>query len=350
MLFNLNIQGFLISFLLAILIVPLISRFCLRKGFVDQPNRRKIHKKPTPRLGGVAIWLCALIAFVIITLLNSDFPYVSGLSGIFIGGSLMFLLGLIDDLYDLNPGFKLFIQIGAATVAFLLGVRIEVISNPFGEAITLGMLSFPITILWLTGISNAVNFIDGVDGLAGGVATIMAITLGVVAIASNQPASALVAMLLAGALMGFLAFNFYPAKIFMGDSGSLFSGFALAGLSVTGVVKSVAMSVLLPVLIFAVPIADLSFSVFRRLLKGNNPMHADDNHIHHKLLKSGFSQNKTAATLYILCVAGGAIASFMVGAHWIYLSLIFVALLVMIILSHLAKVRRYKELKEARQK
>ena len=150
--------------------------------------------------------------------------------------------------------------------------------------------------------------------------------------------------------MGFLIFNFYPAKIFMGDSGALFSGFMLAGLSVTGLVKSVAMSVLLPVLIFAVTIADLSFSVFRRILRGKNPMKADDNHIHHKLLKSGFSQNRTAAILYISCAAGGAIAAFMVGSHWIYLSLMFVVLFVMIILSHMAKLRRYRELKEARQK
>lgn len=350
MLINSHIQGFLISFLLAVLIVPLISKFCIKKGFVDLPNARKVHKKPTPRLGGVAIWACTLLAFFVLTLVNADYPYGNGLSGIFVGGSIVFLLGLVDDLYDLSPGFKLFVQIGAAVLAFLLGVRIEILSSPLGGAIGLGILSFPITILWIVGITNAVNFIDGVDGLAGGVTTIMAITLGVVAMASNQPASALVAILLAGAMMGFLVFNFYPAKIFMGDSGALFAGFVLAGLSVTGVVKSVAVSMLLPLLIFVVPIADMSFSVFRRILKGSNPMRADDNHIHHKLLKSGFSQNRTAAVLYASCVAGGSFATFMVGAHWIYLSLIFVVLLAMVFLSRFAKFRRYRELQEARQK
>ncbi len=347
---DLNIQGFLITFLLALLVVPVIRRFCLRKGFVDLPNSRKVHKRPTPRLGGVAIWASTIVGFIILFLINPNLPEGNGLSGIFIGGTLMFLMGLIDDLYELTPEFKLFIQIGAATLAFLLGVRIEVLSNPFGDPVTLGLLSFPLTVLWLVGITNAVNFIDGLDGLAGGIVTIMAITLGIVAFHSNQPASALVAILLAGSIMGFLVFNFYPARIFMGDSGSLFSGFVLAGLSVTGVVKSIAVSVLLPVLIFTVPIIDMSLTVLRRVLKGNNPMSADNEHLHHKLLKSGLSQNRTLAVLYSLCIAGGAIATFIVEAHRTYLVLIVFILIFIASFSRLAKFRRYKELKEARQK
>jgi len=333
-----------------VITVPLVRTYCLKKGYVDLPNKRKVHKRPIPRLGGVAIWLSVLFSFVFLVLINSDYPHGNGLSGIFLGGSIIFLLGLIDDLYDLNPKFKLFIQVGAAVIAFLLGVKIDILSNPFGDPIMLGLFSLPITIFWLTGITNAVNFIDGVDGLAGGVIAIISLTLGIVAVYSNQPASALVAILLAGAILGFLIFNFYPAKIFMGDSGALFSGFILAGLSVAGVVKTIAVSVLLPLLIFTVPIMDMSFSVFRRLLKGSNPMSADNEHIHHKLLKSGFSQNRTVAILYTFGIAGGAVATFLIDAHKIYLCIMLFILLFMLAFSRLAKFRRYKELKEARQK
>lgn len=262
----------------------------------------------------------------------------------------MFLLGLVDDLYDLSPGLKLFIQSGAALIAFLLGVQIQVLSNPFGEPVVLGALSLPVTLLWLVGITNAINFIDGIDGLAGGVITIIAVTMGVVAIFTGQPASALIAALLAGAVMGFLLFNFYPARIFMGDSGALFSGFVLAGLSVTGVVKTIAVSVLLPLLIFSVPIMDMSFSVSRRLLKGANPMVADGEHIHHKLVNSGLSQNRTVAFLYFICVASGVIATFLLGAQDLYLFLIMFIFLLMAIFYLVARIRNIKDLREAGQK
>jgi len=340
----------LLAFLLSVVIVPLIRKFCIKKGFVDLPNERKVHRRPTPRLGGIAIWLCTVLAFIIVVLTKVDYPNGNCLSGIIIGGSLMFLLGLVDDLYDLPPGLKLFIQIGAALIAFLLGVKVDIISNPFGDPLMLGILSLPITLLWLVGITNAVNFIDGLDGLAGGVVTIIAVTLGVVAIFTNQPASALIAALLAGSVMGFLLFNFYPARIFMGDSGALFSGFVLAGLSVTGVVKGVAVSVLLPILIFSVPLMDMSFSVFRRLLRGANPMCADKDHIHHKLIKSGLSQNRAVGVLYLVCVASGVIATVIVGAQSLYLILMAFIFLFMAIFYFVAKIRNLKDMKEAGQK
>ncbi len=348
--FNSYTQGFLITFSIALAIIPFIRKFCLKRGFVDLPGKRKIHKRPVATLGGAGIWISSILGFCALVLVHPDFNYEAGIAGIFIGGSILFVLGIIDDIYDLSPYLKLAIQVFAAAVAFFAGVSIEILSNPFGDPIALGLLSFPLTVLWLVGIANAVNFIDGIDGLAGGVITIMSITLGTVAIYSGHQESAVIAALLAGSTMGFLVFNFYPARIFMGDSGALFSGFVLAGLSVTGVVKSVAVSVLLPVLIFTVPIADLSFSVLRRLLKGNNPMKPDNEHIHHKLMKSGLSQNRTVAVLYCLCVAGGIIATFMVNAHWVYMALIVFVLICLASFSRLAKFRRYRELKEARQK
>ena len=338
-----HIHGFLIAFVLALVIVPVVRSFCLKKGLVDIPNDRKVHKKPIPRLGGVAIWLCTILTFIILVFVNWDYPYGNGLSGILVGGSIMFLLGLVDDLYDLSPKFKLVVQIGAALIAFLLGVRIEILFNPFGGALHLGIFSLPITLIWLVGISNAMNFIDGVDGLAGGVSAICAVTVAVVAIYTNQPISALLASILAGSMMGFLVFNFHPARIFMGDSGALFSGFALAGLSVAGVLKSLTATMVLPILILVVPILDISFSVFRRLLKGSNPMKADAEHIHHKLLQAGFSHNRTAAILYLVCAGAGSVAAILVGAQRVYLTILLIVLSLMLLLSRLANSRKVKE-------
>jgi len=344
-----HINGFLIAFVLSLIVVPTVRNICLKKGIVDIPNERKVHTNPIPRLGGVAIWLCTILTFIILVLVNWDYPHGNGLSGILVGGSIMFLLGFVDDIYDLSPKFKLIVQIGAALVAYLLGVKIEILYNPFGPAIGLGILSLPITLLWLVGVSNAMNFIDGVDGLAGGVSTICAITLSVVAIYTNQPISAVMASILAGSMMGFLVFNFHPARIFMGDSGALFAGFALAGLSVTGVLKSVTVTMLLPLLILAVPIMDIFYSVLRRLIKRENLMKADAEHIHHKLLRAGLSHNRTAATLYLVCAAAGTSAAIIVGAHRVYLVIILFLFLFMLILSRLAKHRKIKDMQESLQ-
>ena len=340
---NAHVYGFVIAFILALVIVPIVKSFCHKKGFVDMPNERKVHKKPIPRLGGIAIWLGTILTFVILVLANCKYPYGNGLSGILLGGSIMFLLGLIDDLYDLKPEFKLIIQTGAALIAFLLGVKIEVLFNPFGEPFYLGIFSLPFTLIWLVGLSNAMNFIDGVDGLAGGVSSICAITLCIVAIYTNQPISALIAAILAGSMMGFLAFNFHPARIFMGDSGALFSGFLLAGLSVTGVLKSVAATMLLPILILVVPIMDISYSVYRRMMSKSDLLKADADHIHHKLLKAGLSQNRTVAILYLICAGAGAIATTLVGAGRVYMLILIIAFVFMLVLTRIAKLRKIKD-------
>ena len=218
-----------------VFLVPLVINFSKKEGLVDVPNERKIHTTPISRIGGVAIWTSTMLTFLCLVFL-SYYPYGSLLSGILLGSSLMFLLGLVDDIYNLDAKFKLFIQISIATLVYLLGVRID--SIPFiGD---LGLLSYPITILWIVGISNALNFIDGVDGLAGSVTTVNAITLAVIAVAMTppNPIIALVGFILAGSMLAFLTYNFNPAKIFMGDSGALFSGFLLATISITGIMKA----------------------------------------------------------------------------------------------------------------
>jgi UDP-GlcNAc:undecaprenyl-phosphate GlcNAc-1-phosphate transferase len=297
-----------------VFIVPLVIAFSKKEGLVDMPGERKIHKKPVSRIGGVAIWGSTMLTFFILVLL-SYYPYGSLVSGLLLGGSLMFLLGLVDDIYNLDAKFKLLIQILIVTMVYFLGVRFDTILNPLnptGDLIHLNVwASYPLTILWVVGISNAVNFIDGVDGLAGSVITVNAITLAIIALAMTppNPISALIAFILAGSMMAFLTFNFNPAKIFMGDSGALFSGFMLASISITGVMKSATLAILLPFIVLAVPIADITYSSLRRIFKGKSPFVADADHIHHKLLKAGLSQKLTVAIMTAIAIIAGAIAT-----------------------------------------
>ena len=247
----------------------------------------------------------------------------------------MFLLGLVDDIYNLPAKFKLVIQILIATLVYLLGVRIDVVFNLIDNPIPLGYLSYPITVLWIVGISNAINFIDGVDGLAGSVITVNSITLALIALAVSPgyPISALIAFILAGSMLAFLTYNFNPARIFMGDSGSLFSGFLLAALSVTGVMKGAALAILLPFIVLAVPIIDITFASLRRILKGKSPFVADAEHIHHKLLKAGFSQKKTTAIMTSVAIAGGAVATYFAGSIKHYIIYICAIVVIMFCLS-----------------
>lgn len=311
-----QIIGAVISYLLGVFIVPFVIYFSKVNNLVDKPNERKIHRTPISRLGGIAIWLSAMLTFLMLVVL-SYYPYGKLLSGILLGSSLMFFLGLVDDVYGLRAKFKLLIQIAIATIVFLLGVSVTAIYNPFGDPFQLNAVaSYIITVLWIVGVSNALNFIDGVDGLAGSIVTISAVTLGLIAvtIAPTNAISALIAFILAGSMLSFLTYNFHPAKIFMGDSGALFSGFLLATLSITGVMKTPALTMIVPVFILSVPILDITFSSLRRIMKGKSPFTPDAEHIHHKLLHAGFSQNQTVLTLAAVAVVSGAIASFIVSS------------------------------------
>jgi len=314
--------------------VPLVISYSKKEGLVDIPNERKIHTTPISRIGGVAIWGSTMLTFLCLVFL-SYYPYGSLLSGILLGSSLMFLLGLIDDVYNLDAKFKLFIQIAITTLVYLLGVQINTI--PFFGGIDLGLWSYPITLLWIVGISNALNFIDGVDGLAGSVVTVSAISIGIIAVAMTppNPISALIGFILAGSMLAFLTYNFNPAKIFMGDSGALFSGFLLAAISITGLMKSATLAILLPFIILAVPILDITYSSLRRISKGKSPFVADSEHIHHKLLHAGFSQKNTVAILTSVAIIGGALAALIMGPNTIkhYFLSIIVIVFVMLLLN-----------------
>ena len=340
-----HVLGTIIAYLLGIFIVPLVIYYSQKMGLVDVPNERKIHHGNISRLGGVAIWVSVMLSFLFLILL-SYYPKGQGLSAIIVGGSLMFLMGLIDDIYCLNAKFKLFIQIAIATIVILLGVRIENLFNPFGANIDLGVLSYPITLLWIVGITNAINFIDGIDGLAGSIVSISALSIGIISLVLEPaiPINALIAFILTGAMCAFLTFNYNPAKIFMGDSGALYAGFLLATLSITGIVKpSSGISMYLPILILAVPLMDVAYSSIRRMLKGTSPFVADAEHIHHKLLHAGYSQDKLVLLLASFSMVCALLSIIVVSTKSKFIIIALSLIGVLIILNIVSKLIKKKE-------
>ena len=284
------------ALVLALVFVPLAMKLAYKIGAVDKPNARKVHTKIMPRMGGLGIYLAYIIVVLATQKMNMQ------LAGLLLGSTILVVLGIFDDMKDLNAKFKLLIQILAAVIVMAFGVRIEFMTNVFGgEAIYLDILSLPITLLWIVGITNAINLIDGLDGLAGGIATIAALSMAVVGWIYGQYLMASMAIILAGATMGFLRYNFHPAKVFMGDTGSLFLGFNLSVLAIMGVAKSVTfISLAAPVLVLGVPIFDTFFAILRRKMNHKPIFAADKDHLHHRLLGMGFSHQKTVLIIYAI--------------------------------------------------
>jgi UDP-GlcNAc:undecaprenyl-phosphate GlcNAc-1-phosphate transferase len=222
--------------------------------------------------------------------------------GIMLGGSVVMLTGLLDDIRGLRPLTKLFWQIIGAAVAIYFGVEINFVTNPFNGLSPLGYAAVPLTVLWLVGMTNAINLIDGLDGLAAGVIAISAATLFFVALRTHQLGAALVLLSLSGAAIGFLRYNFFPASIFLGDAGSYFLGFVIAGASIIGVFKTtLVVALVVPVLILGVPIFDTTFAILRRLKDKKSPFSADNRHIHHLLLRAGLTHREAVMSIYIAC-------------------------------------------------
>lgn len=281
------------AFVIAFISVPLVIRLAYRLGAIDQPDKRKVHQTAMPRMGGLAIFLAFII--VMLGLVKVSGPF----TGIVIGASIVFIVGLLDDIYQLSAWVKLLGQIIAASVAIYFGVVIHFVNNPFDGLLALGYLSLPLTFLWIVGITNAINLIDGLDGLAAGVSSIAAITMAIVALMQGQTMVAITAFVLVASTLGFLPYNFHPARTFMGDSGSNFLGFTLACLAVTGVAKSTAIiSLLLPIVILGIPIFDTFFAIFRRIYKKAPIFMPDKDHLHHRLLKLGFQHQTTVLIIY----------------------------------------------------
>ncbi|NLW45253.1 MAG: undecaprenyl/decaprenyl-phosphate alpha-N-acetylglucosaminyl 1-phosphate transferase [Syntrophomonadaceae bacterium] len=300
--FPIYVPGVIIAFILAYLVMPVIIKLAFRIGAVDQPSARKVHSQPMPRLGGTGIFL----AFVLVVVATVNVDRI--LMGILLGGTAVFLVGVLDDIYRLSPWAKLAAQIAAALIAVYCGVRVDVMTNPFDGVLQLGALSIPLTLLWIIGITNAVNLIDGLDGLAAGVCAIAAVTIGIVAWKGNQVVIAYVALVLTGAVLGFLPHNFHPARVFMGDSGSMFLGFVLACLSVSGLAKGATLiSLCIPVIILGIPVFDTLFAIIRRVNNQKPIFGADKDHLHHRLMEMGMSHQMSVIVIYIVsALLGGA--------------------------------------------
>ena len=290
----------LCAFAVSFLMCPLVKSFAYRIGAIDVPkDNRRMHKKPVPRLGGLAIFLGFMVSMLLFVRIDHQ------LKGILLGASIIVVLGVVDDMSPLRASFKFCVQIVAALVAVFHGVVIEILSNPnvFAENPywELNWLSIPITVLWIVGITNAVNLIDGLDGLACGVSTISAVSMLVIALLVSEQQIAIVMAALAGACLGFMPYNRNPAKMFMGDTGSTFLGYILATCSIQGLFKYYAIvSFAVPFLILGLPIFDTAFAIVRRVARGQSPMMPDRGHIHHRMMDMGLNQKQTVAALYVV--------------------------------------------------
>lgn len=306
--------AFLISFLVVIVTTPIINRIGKRNGLVDKPNHRKVHQRPMVRLGGVAMFIGVVVALLIVWGMGGFGALKTGkeseVLGVAIGGIAFFLIGLADDLFNLSPKTRLVLQVVVSGLVWQSGVQIDFLTNPIAGLFSLPeWASLPITVVWLVGMANAINWIDGLDGLAAGVSGIAAFVMLWTCLFMGQPQAALFAAALAGASFGFLRYNFNPAQIFMGDGGAYFIGFTLAGVGVIGLVKSVTtVAVLLPYVILAVPILDMSAVILDRLRRGKSPFVADKRHLHHRLLKAGLSQRLAVLFIYSLTLWAGSLA------------------------------------------
>ena len=294
--------------LISFLATPLVKNLAYKVGAIDVPkDNRRMHHEPIPRLGGLAIFIAFL--FTVIVLADID----RTTRGILLGAIMIVILGVMDDIMTLKALPKFLVQIAAAGVAVYHGCVIQFVSNPniFSplDYLNLGWLSIPVTIIWIVAITNAVNFIDGLDGLAVGVSAISTASLLIIALMVEELNIAIILAALLGSCLGFIPYNKNPAKIFMGDTGATFLGFILATLSVQGLFKLYAIiSFAVPFLILGIPIFDICFAFLRRIAKGQNPMQADRGHVHHRLIDMGFNQKQAVAISYMLTAILGLAA------------------------------------------
>lgn len=322
------------AFLIAFCITPIIKKLAFKVKAVDIPkNPRKIHKKPIPLLGGLAIF----IAFGLVLILK---PYSLSINerGILIGALIIVIGGIIDDMRELKPWQKLAFQVMGALTLVFHGVYISYVTNPFmnfgAEMLNIGFISIPFTVIWVIGITNALNLIDGLDGLAAGIGFISSVTIYIVAVIADRGSATTLTAILAGSILGFLPYNFNPASIFMGDTGSQLLGFLLAAISMEGAVKSAtAFAIAIPILAIGLPIYDTIFAMIRRKVNGKPMMQADRGHLHHRLLDFGFSQRQSVIIMYLIstCLGAVAILAMQISTRRAYVLLAMVILIIVII-------------------
>lgn len=301
--FIFGLSAALCSALIVYTLTPPVRVLAYLIGAVDVPtDSRRMHVKPTPRIGGLAIFVGFIVAALVFGKFNNE------MLAIMSGGAILVVLGIIDDVKRLPAWVKFLVQIGAAAIVVCYGIRIDYITI-FGMTINFGMFSVPMTILWIVALTNAINLIDGLDGLACGVSGIMSLSLLGVVLIQGDLETALLTAILAGACFGFLPYNANPARIFMGDTGALFLGFTLSVISVQGMFKLHAvLSFIVPLSLFALPLLDTAIAFIRRIVHRESPFTPDRKHLHHKLVDLGFSQKEAVRLLYAVCSMLGLVA------------------------------------------
>lgn len=322
------VVAFTVALAAAYFITPYIKDLAIKAGALDAPDARKVHTIPIPRLGGLAIYF----GFVLAVLFSMHITHE--IRGLLLGGTVILAVGIIDDVKQLPAKVKLLGQILAASVLIMFDIRIEWLTNPFGDMIYVNYLSIPLTILWVVSLTNTVNLIDGLDGLAAGVSTIASVTILLVALEQDFWTVAILTAALAGSALGFLQHNFNPAKIFMGDTGSMFLGYMLAAVSILGTVKSAAtIALVVPIVALGLPIMDTAFAIIRRYMSGRPIFKPDKGHLHHRLLAMGLSQKQAVLLMYVISGCLGVSAIALTAVSKVYAALILLAIITVAILG-----------------
>lgn len=293
----------IVCFAVSILITPLIKKLAFLIGATDRPNHRKVHQSIMPRLGGLAIFISFIVG---IFLLRPENPYSLA---ILLGSLIIVITGFCDDMFELSVKYKLLGQLAAASAVVFFGdLQVLFINLPFGGQLQFGFLSIPFTILWIVGITNAINLIDGLDGLAAGVSSIALITISGMAFIQGNLYVVAVGLIVLASTLGFLVYNFHPARIFMGDTGALFLGFIISVLSLLGFKNVTFISFVIPVIILGVPISDTVFAIIRRIINKQPLSAPDKSHLHHCMLRMGYSHRQTVLIIYAMAAFFGLVA------------------------------------------
>ncbi|RYM05890.1 undecaprenyl/decaprenyl-phosphate alpha-N-acetylglucosaminyl 1-phosphate transferase [Sporolactobacillus sp. THM7-7] len=283
---------FIICFFVALGLTPLVKRLAVRIGATDKPNARKVHTKVMPRMGGLAIYLAFIVGILIL------WPQSSYTVPLLLGSVVVMITGILDDLYSLPAKLKMVAHFFAALIIVNGGISVTFINMPFNGVLYLHWFSVPLTLLWIMGITNAINLIDGLDGLAAGVSSIVLLTIAGLSLTQGNLFVFTVSAVLLASILGFLPFNFHPAKIFMGDSGAYFLGYVISVLALLGFKNVTLFSLVVPIVMLAVPISDTLFAIVRRLVHKKPLTAPDKSHLHHCLLRFGFSQRQTVILIY----------------------------------------------------
>ena len=322
---------FLIALIVAYVLTPGVKKLAIKVGAVDKPNARKVHTHAIPRLGGLAIYVGFMAAVLFCV------PVRHELLGLLLGCTAIVALGMWDDICNIPAKVKLVGQIVAACIPIAFGIQIEWLTNPFGTLIVLPeLVAIPVTIFWIIGFTNTVNLIDGLDGLAAGVSFIASVSMFLLAYTMNQYLPAMIIVAMAGAALGFLQYNFNPAKIFMGDTGSMLLGYTMAVAAVLGLVKTAAtIALVVPLIALGLPILDTLFAIIRRKMSGVPIFQPDKGHLHHRLLALGMSQKQAVLIMYFVSIVLGIVALFV--ANVSYQTGIATVLVVLAVIIYTAK-------------